>query len=154
MIDRGFSRATKRSAQFTRTPRRTVLTGLGRGARFAIRLRLVERTSFDARVYNQTSSHYKTLLVSRSWVLGECHIAKALSNDVVRRRTEVACLWAVPHGTAVASPGRKKPAPISPWGTDGGAALTGHPGSRTAHAGTLGGQAPSVPAWELVGSTG
>ena len=70
-----------------------MLTGFGRGARFAIRLRLVERTSFDARVYNQTSSHYKTLLVSRSWVLGERHIEKALSNDVVRRRTEVACLW-------------------------------------------------------------
>ena len=154
MTDRGFSRATKRSAQFPRTPRRTVLTGLGRGARFAIRLRLFERTSFDARVYNQTSSHYKTLLVSRSWVLGERHIAKALSNDVVRRRTEVACLWSSAHGANVASPGGKKPAPISPWGKDGGAALTGHPGSRTTHAGILGQNRPGVPAWELVGSVG
>ena len=116
MTDRGFSRATKRSAQFPRTPRRTVLTGFGRGARFAIRLRLVERTSFDARVYNQTSSHYKTLLVSRSWVLGERHIEKALSNDVVRRRTEVACLW----GTAARSRRRiargKKACPHQPLG--------------------------------------
>ena len=116
MTDRGFSRATKRSAQFPRTPRRTVLTGFGRGARFAIRLRLVERTSFDARVYNQTSSHYKTLLVSRSWVLGERHIEKALSNDVVRRRTEVACLWgsAARHRRRIAR--GKKACPHQPLG--------------------------------------
>ena len=61
---------------------------------------------------------------------------------------------AVPHGTAVASPRGKKPAPISPWGTDGGAALTGHPGSRTAHAGIWGTIVPEMPAWELVGSVG
>ena len=116
MTDRGFSRATKRSAQFTRTPRRTVLTGLGRGARFAIRLRLVERTSFDARVYNQTSSLLKTLFVSRSWLLGERHIAKALSNDVVRRRTEVACLWgsAARHRRRIAR--GKKACPHQPLG--------------------------------------
>ena len=116
MTDRGFSRATKRSAQFTRTPRRTVLTGLGRGARFAIRLRLFERTSFDARVYNQTSSLLKTLFVSRSWVLGERHIAKALSNDVVRRRTEVACLWgsAARHRRRIAR--GKKACPHQPLG--------------------------------------
>ena len=113
-----------------------MLTGFGRGARFAIRLRLVERTSFDARVYNQTSSLLKTLFVSRSWVLGERHIAKALSNTSCGDVRRLRAYGAVPHGTAVASPGGKKPAPISPWGTDGGAALTGHPGSRTAHAGT------------------
>ena len=116
MTDRGFSRATKRSAQFPRTPRRTVPTGFGRGARFAIRLRLVERTSFDARVYNQTSSLLKTLFVSRSWVLGERHIAKALSNDVVRRRTEVACLWgsAARHRRRIAR--GKKACPHQPLG--------------------------------------
>ena len=116
MTDRGFSRATKRSAQFPRTPRRTVPTGFGRGARFAIRLRLVERTSFDARVYNQTSSLLKTLFVSRSWVLGERHIAKALSNDVVRRRTEVACLWgsAARHRRRIAR--GKKACPNQPLG--------------------------------------
>ncbi len=120
MTDRGFFRATKRSAQFTRTPRRTVPTGFGRGARFAIRLRLVERTSFDARVYNQTSSLLKTLFVSRSWVLGERHIAKALSNDVVRRRvrrrTEVACLWgsAARHRRRIAR--GKKACPHQPLG--------------------------------------
>ena len=116
MTDRGFFRATKRSAQFPRTPRRTVPTGFGRGARFAIRLRLVERTSFDARVYNQTSSLLKTLFVSRSWVLGERHIAKALSNDVVRRRTEVACLWgsAARHRRRIAR--GKKACPHQPLG--------------------------------------
>ena len=116
MTDRGFFRATKRSAQFPRTPRRTVPTGFGRGARFAIRLRLVERTSFDARVYNQTSSLLKTLFVSRSWVLGERHIAKALSNDVVRRRTEVACLWgsAARHCRRIAR--GKKACPHQPLG--------------------------------------
>ena len=93
-----------------------MLTGLGRGARFAIRLRLVERTSFDARVYNQTSSLLKTLFVSRSWVLGERHIAKALSNDVVRRRTEVACLWgsAARHCRRIAQ--GKKACPHQPLG--------------------------------------
>ena len=116
MTDRGFSRATKRSAQFARTPRRTVQTGFGRGARFAIRLRLVERTSFDALVYNQTSSLLKTLFVSRSWLLGERHIAKALSNDVVRRRTEVACLWgsAARHRRRIAR--GKKACPHQPLG--------------------------------------
>ena len=93
-----------------------MLTGLGRGARFAIRLRLFERTSFDARVYNQTSSHYKTLLVSRSWVLGERHIEKALSNDAVRQRAEVACLWgsAARHRRRIAQ--GKKACPHQPLG--------------------------------------
>ena len=116
MTDRGFSRATKRSAQFPRTPRRTVPTGFGRGARFAIRLRLVERTSFDARVYNHTSSLLKSLFVSRSWVLGERHIEKALSNDAVRQRTEVACLWgsAARHRRRIAQ--GKKACPHQPLG--------------------------------------
>ena len=66
-------------------------TGFGRGARFAIRLRLVERTSFDARVYGKTSSHPKTLSVSRSWVLGERYTGRRSWYDVMRRRTEGVC---------------------------------------------------------------
>ena len=51
-------------------------------------------------------------------------------------------------------PGEKSLPPSALGGTDGGAALTGHPGSRTAHAGILGQIRPRMPAWELVGSVG
>ena len=106
MTDRGFSRATKRSAQFPRTPRRTVLTGFGRGARFAIRLRLVERTSFDARVYNQTSSHYKTLF-GQSFV-GSGRTSYRKSAEQRRRAaTYGGCVLMGQCHTAAASPGRK-----------------------------------------------
>ena len=49
------------------------------------------RTSFDARVYGKTSSHTKTLSVSRSWVLVERHTGRRSWYDVMRRRTEGAC---------------------------------------------------------------
>ena len=73
---------------------------MGRGARFALRVSVVD-APFDARVYGQTSSHPKFLAVSRSWVLGEGHFERRSWYDVMRRRTaEVRADGAVPCGAA------------------------------------------------------
>ena len=90
-----------------------MLTGFGRGAHFAIRLPRRHAPSFDARVYNQTSSH----CFWRSWVLGERHIAKALSNDAVPPTADAAAVRG--HRRRWAA---EKILPRSPWGTDGGQA--------------------------------
>ena len=58
-------------------------TGLGRGARFALRVHVVERTSFDARVCNQKSLHRKTLQTSRLWAMGEPYIERWLRYDPI-----------------------------------------------------------------------
>jgi len=58
-------------------------TGFGRGARFAVRVHVVERTSFDTRVCNKTSLHCKTLPTGRSWAMGEHYIEIWLSYDSI-----------------------------------------------------------------------
>ena len=99
--------STQASAQFPRTPRRTVPTVFGRGAPFRTQAARIggRRTSFDARVYGKkTSSHPKTLSVSRSWVLGERYTGRRSWYDVMRRRTEGGRAdGAVPCGAAGAA---------------------------------------------------
>ena len=58
-------------------------TGFGRGPRFTLRIHVVERTSFDARVCNQKSLHRKTLQASRLWAMGEPYIERWLRYDPI-----------------------------------------------------------------------
>ena len=57
-----------------------------RGARFALRVRAVERPSFWPAFTVKTASYNKSLLVSRTSALGERHIEKLSSYEAVRRR--------------------------------------------------------------------
>ena len=82
----GLTRATKRSAQFPRTLRSPTPTGFGRGARFALRVRAVERPSFRPAFTVKTASYNKSLSVRRTSALGERYIEKLSSYEAVRRR--------------------------------------------------------------------
>ena len=97
-----------------RTPRRTVSTGFGGGARFALRVHAVERPSFRPAFTVKTASYNKSLLVSRTSALGERHIEKSTFLMLVRQRSAKKRRMRAPSQVECAAPRRRPGLPRTP----------------------------------------
>jgi len=60
-----------------------MLTGFGRGARFALRVHVVDAPRLTPAFAIKTSLHRKTLPTSRLWAMGEHYIERWLSYDPI-----------------------------------------------------------------------
>ena len=89
-------------------------TGFGRGARFALRVRAVERPSFRPAFTVKTASYNKSLLVSRTSALGERHIEKSTFLMLVRQRSAKKSRLRATSQVECAAPRRRPGLPRTP----------------------------------------
>ena len=89
-------------------------TGFGRGARFALRVRAVERPSFRPAFTVKTASYNKSLLVSRTSALGERHIEKSTFLMLVRQRSAKKSRMPATSQVECAAPRRRPGLPRTP----------------------------------------
>ena len=111
-------KAVSRSSQAVRAIPRTLRcptpTGFGRGARFALCVRAVERPSFRPAFRVKTASYNKSLLVSRTSALGERHIEKSTFLMLVRQRSAKKSRQRATSQVECAAPRRRPGLPRTP----------------------------------------
>ena len=100
--------------QFPRSIRSPVPTGFGRGARFALRVRAVERPSFRPAFTVKTASYNKSLSVRRTSALGERYIEKSTFLMLVRQRSAKKSRLRATSQVECAAPRRRPGLPRTP----------------------------------------
>ena len=89
-------------------------TGFGRGARFALRVRAVERPSFRPAFTVKTASYNKSLSVRRTSALGERYIEKSTFLMLVRQRSAKKSRQRATSQVECAAPRRRPGLPRTP----------------------------------------